>query len=120
MTLIDGDQCLYLAGHDDQFYASSLRAVGDERRDVTLEMGKMAFVEPGEVWECPEYVMSLYKGAWQQGAAEYRAWADTWRRPVTPKKWMREMNGYYLVINKQQFGDEVWPYDTIERLYDLA
>ena len=120
MTLIDGDQCLYLAGHDDQFYASSLRAVGDERRDVTLEMGKMAFVEPGEVWECPEYVMSLYKGAWQQGAAEYRAWANTWRRPITPKKWMREMNGYYLVINKQQFGDEVWPYDTIPRLYDLA
>ena len=120
MTLIDGDQCLYLAGHDDQFYASSLRAVGDERRDVTLEMGKMAFVEPGEVWECPEYVMSLYEGVWQRGAAEYRAWADSWRRPVTPKKWMREMNGYYLVINKQQFGDEVWPYDTIPRLYDLA
>ena len=120
MTLIDGDQCLYLSGHDDQFYASSLRVVGDERRDVILEMDKMAFVAPGEVWECPEYVMSLYQGSWQQGAAEYRQWAQSWRHPVTPKKWMQEMNGYYLVINKQQFGDELWPYETIPHLYDLA
>lgn len=120
MTLIDGDQCLYLSGRDDQFYASSLRAVGSEQRDVTLEMDKMAFVAPGEVWRCPEYVMSLYRGSWQRGAADYRAWAETWRRPITPKQWMKDMNGYYLVINRQQFGDVLWPYEDIPRLYDMA
>ena len=120
MTLIDGEQCLYLAGHDSRFYASSLRAVGGEERDVTLEMGKMAYVEPGETWTCPEYVLWLYEGAWQQGADEYRDWATTWRRPVTPRRWMQDMNGYFLVINRQQFGDTLWPYEEIPALYDLA
>ena len=120
MTLIDGEQCLYLTGHDSLFHASSLRAVGGEEEDVTLEMGKLGFVEPGETWECPEYVMWLYEGAWQQGADEYRAWASTWRKPVTPKKWMQDMNGYFLVINRQQYGDINWPYEEIPKLYDQA
>ncbi len=121
MTLIDGDQCLYFSGRDDQFYASFLRAVGSEEGGVTLEMNKLSFVEPGETWECPEYVMWLYEGTWQQGAAEYRDWANsTWRHPVSPKKWIEDMNGYFLVINKQQFGDEMWPYDTIPELYERA
>ena len=120
MSLIDGDQCLYLTGRDSQFYASSLRAVGGEEKDVTLEMGKLAFVEPGETWDCPEYMLWLYRGAWQKGADEYRAWASTWRRPVEPKQWMKDMNGYFLVINRQQFGDINWPYESIPRLYEQA
>ena len=121
MTLIDGRQCLYFSGRDDQFYASSLRAVGSEEGGVTLEMDKLSFVEPGETWECPSYILWLYEGIWQQGAAEYRAWANgTWRRKVTPKPWIQNMNGYFLVINKQQFGDEMWPYDTIPELYERA
>lgn len=120
MTLIDGDQCLYMTGHDSVFHASSLRAIGGEEEDVTLEMGKLAFVKPGEVWECPEYVAWLYEGPWQKGADEYRTWAKTWRKPVEPKQWMKDMNGYFLVINRQQFGDIMWPYETIPELYERA
>jgi len=120
MSLIDQKQCLYMAAHDSLFHATSLRAIGSEDRDVTLEIDKMAFVAPGEKWAAPEYVVWLYEGAWQDGADEYAAWAKTWRHPVTPKKWMQEMNGYFLVINKQQFGDEIWPYEEIPHLYDQA
>ena len=44
----------------------------------------------------------LNEVSWQQGADEYRDWAATWRRPVTPKRWMQDMNGYFLGINRQQ------------------
>ena len=120
MALTDRENCLYCAGHDALFHATSLRAIGSVHEDVTLEMDKMAFVAPGETWESPEYVLWLYRGSWQRGAEEYRNWADTWRRPVEPEPWIRDMNGYFLVINKQQYGDELWPYDTIPRLYELA
>lgn len=120
MMLTAGNTCLYLSGRDDLFHASALRAKGSKTGGVSLEMNKMAFVKPGETWKCPSYVAWLYNGSWMEGANEYRAWASNWRKPVTPKKWMQEMNGYFLVINKQQYGDELWPYDTLPHLYELA
>ncbi len=120
MTLVDGDACLYLTGRDTLFHASALRARGSDIGGVTLEMNKLAFAKPGETWVCPSYMAWLYRGDWMKGAKEYAEWASTWRKPVQPKEWIRQMNGYFLVINKQQFGDEVWPYDTIPKLYEYA
>ena len=111
---------LYLSGRDDLFHTSFERAVGSEAGDVTLEMDKLGFIKPGERWQCPDYILQLYTGSWRRAADEYRSWADTWRRPVRPKEWLRRMNGYFLVINKQQYGDEVWPYETIPQLYEYA
>lgn len=117
MTLMDDENCLYLSGRDAQFYASTLRAAGSEREDVTLEFDRMLLVKPGEAREAPGALLWLYNGTWQKGACEYREWAKTWRKPVTPKPWAKDMNGYYLVINKQQYGDEIWRYDEIPELY---
>lgn len=120
MILEDGGTCLYLTGHDAKIHASALRAKGSEAGGVTLEMNKMAFVRPGEKWVCPEYLARLYRGSWMEGAREYAAWASSWRVPVKPKEWIRHMNGYFLVIMKQQYGDECWRYGDIPKLYDYA
>lgn len=120
MTLEGNDTCLYLTGRDSQFYASALRAVGSPEGGVTLEMNKMSFVKPGETWQCPPYMAWLYTGNWMQGSQEYASWASSWRKPVVPKDWVQAMNGYFLVINKQQYGDELWSYDTLPQLYEYA
>ena len=120
MSLIDDTECLYFAGHDNLFHTSVLRVLGSEEHDVTLEMDKLCFVRAGETWQCPPYVVWLYEGDWHAGVREYMQWADTWRKPVAKADWIRNMNGYFLVINKQQYGDELWPYHTLPELYDLA
>ncbi|MEG0767987.1 MAG: hypothetical protein RR482_09740, partial [Clostridia bacterium] len=119
-ALEDGDQCMYLGCHDPLFHAAALRAVGSERQDVILEVDKLSFVRQGEVWKNPQSVLMLYTGSWRRGADVYAAWARTWRRKEDAPKWLRDMTGYFLVINKQQYGEELWPYNTLQELYDLA
>ena len=120
MALTSGQQCLYFASYDPLVYVSSLRAKGSKQGGVTLEMNKMCFVKPGETWQAPRAAARLYEGSWREGADEYAAFARTWRHPVEPQEWMKKMNGYFLVINKQQYGDEFWPYDTLPELYERA
>lgn len=120
MMLTGGDYCLYFGSHDKEMCACTLRAVGSEFKDVILQSDKMAFAAPGETWTCPESVVSLYKGSWRKGANIYGDWAKTWRKPRPQPEWVRSMTGYFLVINRQQFGDELWPYAEIPQLWELA
>ncbi|AEV29397.1 hypothetical protein SpiGrapes_1590 [Sphaerochaeta pleomorpha str. Grapes] len=123
MSLVDDDEVLYYAGHDSLFHTSSLRVVSIEAlkgRQVLLETDKMAFVRQGETWHCPSCILSLYKGTWREGADEYVSWCKTWRKPVKKIKWAQDMNGYFLVIAKQQYGDELWDYASLPSLYDYA
>ena len=123
MSLIEGQEVLYYSGHDHLFHTSSLRVVSKEYeqgRALTLETDKLAFVRPGETWQQPQSVICLYYGSWRKGADEYVAWTQTWRNPVKKVDWIRSMQGYFLVIMKQQYGDEIWPYDSIPALYEQA
>ncbi|MBE5784068.1 MAG: hypothetical protein E7329_12245, partial [Clostridiales bacterium] len=120
IMLTGGRQNLYFASYDPMLYAASFRAKGAKTGGVTLEMTKMCFVKPGETWEVPKAVSRLYEGSWREGADEYAAWASTWRKHVEVQDWMKKMNGYFLVINKQQYGDEMWPYETLPELYEHA
>lgn len=120
MTLTDQANCLYMACYDELFHAMSLRAKGSEQGGVSLEFDKLCFVKKDEVWEIPKMVIALYQGSWRLGADKYIAWANTWRKPIQPTEWMKKLNGYFLVINKQQYGYESWPYDTLPELYEHA
>ncbi|MDD5603080.1 MAG: DUF6259 domain-containing protein [Eubacteriales bacterium] len=122
MGLTDGSQSLYFGSHDSEFYASALRVIGrqEDPGSIIMDMVKYTFVKPGEYWQGQPFVVSLYTGSWRLGADIYRAWADSWLpRPDKPE-WVRDMLGYFLVINKQQYGDILWPYDTLPELWDYA
>ena len=119
-ALTGGRQCLYFASYDELLHVAALRARGAREGGVTLELTKMCFVRPGETWEAPRAVTRLYAGSWREGADEYAAWASSWRRQVDVQDWVKKMNGYFLVINKQQYGDEMWPYETLPELYEYA
>ena len=121
MALLGGKDCLFICNRDPLLQATALRAVSYDADELTLEVDKMAFVRPGARWDCPEYQVWLYEGGWQKGAENYRNWANaTWRHRVSPKQWVKDMHGYFLVIEKQQFGDILWPYDQIPALYEQA
>lgn len=120
MALTDDKNCLYMACYDELFHVMSLRAKGSQQGGVTLEMNKLCFVKKGETWKIPRIVLRLYQGSWRRGADAYAEWASTWRKPVQQQEWMKKLNGYFLVINKQQYGYESWPYDTLPELYEHA
>ncbi len=120
MALTDAKNCLYMACYDDLFHVMSMRAKGSAQGGVTLEFDKMCFVKPGETWQIPRMAVRLYQGSWRQGADAYVKWANTWRHQIPQAEWMKKLNGYFLVINKQQYGYESWPYDTLPELYKHA
>ncbi|MCI9192769.1 MAG: hypothetical protein HFE92_05140 [Acutalibacter muris] len=122
MALTDGENTLSFSGRDEMFYASELRVTGGKAHHETasLMLCRLPFAQKGEIWQSAPVVLTLYAGDWHRAAREYRAWAETWRPEHKKPRWIEDMQGYFLVINKQQFGAEMWPYDQIPKLYELA
>lgn len=122
MALTDEQETLYFACHDADFTTSELRAQSEGKKldTMALTMDTMAFVKQGEIWKAPEHLLEFTTGDWRHGAKEYADWARTWRPTHRKPDWVRNMLGYFLVICKQQFGSEMWKYQTIPELYRLA
>lgn len=122
MALSDNESTLFFSGRDDTFSTTEYRCEGSRKGTgtVTLVRDMLASVNPHETKELPPLYLSLYKGDWHRGAREYAEWFA----PLCPSHrvpgWVRNMQGYYLVINKQQYGYEMWPYDSLLKLYELA
>jgi hypothetical protein len=67
-----------------------------------------------------ETVLDFYRGDWHKGAKDYAVWMSQYRPQPARPEWIKNMTGYFLVINKQQYGYEMWPYDSLPKLYELA
>ncbi|MDR2114761.1 MAG: DUF6259 domain-containing protein [Planctomycetaceae bacterium] len=118
MALTDNEETLYLSGRDSEFYTTTLSA--GNSNGVGLAITRFLFVKPKEKRTTPETILQLYSGSWHRAANEYRTWASSWRINRSKPDWVHDVIGYFLVINKQQYGDEMWDYETLPKLYDLA
>jgi len=122
LALQGGGQTLYASCHDPDFFASQMRIDGsiEDYGAMTIVFAIMPFIKPGETWDAPRTLLKLYRGDWHYGADEYRRWAASWRQVREKPRWIEDLLGMFLVINKQQYGDEMWPYDTLPQLWDIA
>ena len=78
------------------------------------------FVGPGQTWTMPPVALQRYAGSWHAAARKYRAWYDTVRKVDGFPAWTRQVNGWLLVILKQQNEEIFWPYGDFGKLADYA
>ena len=78
------------------------------------------FLDPDQTWTLPPVVMTRYAGDWHAAARKYRAWYDTVRKVGDFPAWTKQVNGWLLVILKQQNEEIFWPYGDFGKLADYA
>jgi hypothetical protein len=120
-ALLDNSNSLFLKIKDPNFLASEIKVCGDHKDfgAITLVIDKNLCVKKGQFSTAPIF-LQFYSGSWHRGAEEYAKWINSYRPKHKIPDWIKEMTGYFLVINKQQFGYEMWDYTTLPKLYELA
>lgn len=121
-TLNNGHRGVYLAANDPKVSLGSIQAgkrlVHGEGLFFALD--KYAFIRSGESWKSPDYVTSFYQGDWHVAADKYRAFLNTWRQVREKPDWVRNLQGMFLVIMHQQYGDVLWQYKDLPWLLEEA
>lgn len=112
---------LYFGSHDPRFRAKVLSARYDlTRKTFAATFLHQIFVRPGKRVAIPPMVVMPYAGDWHVGARTYRAWADTAGQQIEKPAWAKTASGWVLTILKQQNGDIMWPYNSFDKLCDVA
>ena len=119
--LLDRESSLFITTEDPDFIACELKIIGSQRNRgaMTLTVDKHLCCKNSSMHTAP-IRMRLYKGDWHYSAEAYAKWIKPYRPTHQIPQWIREIRGYFLVINKQQYGYEMWNYDTLPQLYELA
>ncbi len=112
---------LYFGSHDPRFGAKTLSVRYDpERKTFGAAFQHQVFVRPGERVALPPMTVMPYAGDWHVGARRYRAWVDSVGKPIGKPAWAQTATGWLLAILKQQNGDVMWPYNTLDKLSEVA
>jgi hypothetical protein len=121
-TLNNGRRGLYFAAHDPGALTGAMRAGAhaSSGNDLFFSYVKYPFIAPGQTWASADYVVSPYEGDWHVAADKYRAFLQTWRQVRSKPEWVRNTQGMFLVILRQQYGDVMWHYQDLPFLYDQA
>lgn len=112
---------LYFGSHDARCGSKALRVWHDPHSKTFSAMIEYQFfVHPGQRVAIPKMIVKPYAGDWHVAARVYRAWVDSVRKPIEKPAWVQTASGWLLAILKQQNGDIVWPYNTLDKLSELA
>jgi len=112
---------LYVGCHDAAHGAKTF-GVHYEREDrrVGLAVKHQFFCAAGRRWSVPPTVLAPYQGTWHAAARYYRAWIDSERPLGQVPEWARNASGWLLCILKQQNGEVLWDYPSLEKLAEVA
>jgi hypothetical protein len=112
---------LYFGCHDPRYGAKTLSARYDPvRKTFGAAFQHQVFVRAGERFALPPVSVMPYAGDWHVGARAYRAWADSAGKQIEKPAWAQTASGWLLAILKQQNGDILWPYASLDKLSDVA
>ena len=120
-ALLDHKESLFISLRDPDFTVSQfvVKGMPEDEGAVTVIANKNLCAVNGKISVPPVEVL-YYVGDWHRGANDYVSWMESYRPKHKAPEWVRKMTGYFLVINKQQFGYEMWDYGTLPQLYDIA
>ena len=112
---------LYVGCHDAAHGAKtlSLRYNPKDQR-LGLVVAHQIFCGAGKQWSLPATIFLPYEGTWHTAAKYYRAWVDSIRPLRDVPAWTRNASGWLLCILKQQNGEVLWDYPSLEKLCDVA
>jgi len=112
---------LYFGSHDAHYGAKTLRVRYDSvRKTFGAAFQHRAFVRAGERFTLPPMIVRPYAGDWHVAARVYRTWADSVGERVEKPAWAKTASGWLLAILKQQNGEIMWPYTSLDKLCDVA
>ncbi|NLE12383.1 MAG: hypothetical protein GX628_01760 [Clostridiales bacterium] len=122
LALCGKENCFFFVGNDSTFSAVNFRVEGRYNGSgaMTFIYDRFACVNPNSKISFDPLKLKLYSGDWRHGVAEYSKWIAPYRPKHERPEWVKDTQGYFLVINKQQYGYDMWPYDTLPKLYELA
>lgn len=111
----------YLGCHDAARGAKTFRVrynPDDEQFGLAIE--HRFFCAASKTWALPPTVFLPYEGTWHVAARYYRDWVDSAMPLREPPAWARNASGWLLCILKQQNGEVLWDYPSLEQLCDVA
>lgn len=120
-ALAGADGGLYLGCHDPSHGSKIFCLRYDPSSKLFgLLVRHQFFCAEGASWSLPTTVVQPYEGSWHAAARIYRAWVDAAVPLREPQGWVRDMSGWLMCIMKQQNGEVLWDYASIEKMCDVA
>ena len=113
---------IYYGCHDPGFDSTMhIMELEQETEELNLYMVRYPFLAPGKEWSEGNFVIAPYSGSWHHAARKYRAWAESaWYKPPEIPASVKKSEGWQRLILKQQCGDLIHPYSTLEQAWEDA
>ena len=116
--LNSGSEGVYFGNHDESFQMTCHLIEEEKTSKLNLGMVKLPFLASGNQVTYENFVISAHTGTWHKGADKYRAWAERWFKFHETPESLRDMKGWQRIIMRSQYGENFYPFDTMEQLCD--
>ena len=116
--LNSGTEGVYFGNHDESFQLTCHLIEEEKPSKLNLGMIKLPFLGAGNQVTYESFVISAHTGTWHKGVDKYRAWAERWFKFHETPESVCEMKGWQRIIMRSQYGENFYPFNTMEQLCD--